>query len=70
MLIQKANVPSGFSIIGVINTKESIKGIVIGSTNCWVSGITLMQDLLENEGVEIKNNQIIDLEKYLWEPKI
>ncbi len=37
MLIQKANVPSGFSIIGVINTKESIKGIVIGSTNCWVS---------------------------------
>jgi methylated-DNA-protein-cysteine methyltransferase-like protein len=27
-----------------------------------------MQDLLENEGVEIKNNQIIDLEKYLWEP--
>ena len=33
-------------------------------------GITLMQDLLENEGVEIKDNQIIDLEKYLWEPKI
>ena len=33
-------------------------------------GITLMQDLLENEGVEIKGNQIVDLEKYLWEPKI
>ena len=28
-----------------------------------------MQALLENEGVEIKNNQIVDLEKYLWEPK-
>ena len=28
-------------------------------------GITLIQDLLENEGVEIKDNQIIDLEKYL-----
>ena len=29
-----------------------------------------MQALLENEGVEIKNNQIIDLKKkYLREPK-
>ena len=28
-----------------------------------------MQALLENEGVEIKNNQIVDLTKYLWEPK-
>ena len=29
-----------------------------------------MQDLLENEGVAIKDNKIIDLEKYLWDPKI
>ena len=28
-----------------------------------------MQALLENEGVEIKNNQIIDLKKYLRESK-
>ena len=28
-----------------------------------------MQALLENEGVEIKNNQIVDLKKYVWEPK-
>ena len=28
-----------------------------------------MQALLENEGVEIKNNQIVDLKKYLREPK-
>jgi methylated-DNA-protein-cysteine methyltransferase-like protein len=27
--------------------------------------ITLMQDLLENEGVKIKGSQIIHLEKYL-----
>ena len=34
------------------------------------NGITLMQDLLENEGFEIKDNKIIHLEKYLWDPKI
>ena len=28
-----------------------------------------MQALLENEGVEIKNNQIVDLKKYWREPK-
>ena len=28
-----------------------------------------MQELLENEGVEILNNQIINLEKYLWLPE-
>ena len=33
-------------------------------------GITLMQDLLENDGVEIKYILIIDLESFLWEPKI
>jgi methylated-DNA-protein-cysteine methyltransferase-like protein len=44
------------------------QGLLTGKMH--FDGITLMQDLLENEGVEIKNNQIIDLEKYLWEPKI
>jgi len=33
-------------------------------------GINLMQDLLENDGVEIKYILIIDLESFLWEPKI
>ena len=44
------------------------QGLLTGKMH--FDGITLMQDLLENEGVEIKYNQIIDLEKYLWEPKI
>jgi methylated-DNA-protein-cysteine methyltransferase-like protein len=32
-------------------------------------GITLMQQLLENEGVAIKDNKIVDLEKHLWTPE-
>jgi methylated-DNA-protein-cysteine methyltransferase-like protein len=31
-------------------------------------GSTLMQQLLENEGVEIVDNQIINLEKHFWDP--
>ncbi len=33
-------------------------------------GTNLMQQLLENEGVTVVNNQIIDLEKYFWEPSV
>ena len=32
-------------------------------------GTNLMQQLLESEGIKIQNNQIVDLEKYYWEPK-
>ena len=42
------------------------KGLLTGKIH--FDGITLMQQLLENEGLVIENNQIIDLEKYLWEP--
>lgn len=31
-------------------------------------GVTLMQQLLENEGVMVKNNQIQDMDKYFWDP--
>lgn len=31
-------------------------------------GTNLMQQLLESEGVEIKDLQIVDLEKYFWNP--
>lgn len=31
-------------------------------------GTNLMQQLLENEGVEIVDNQIVNLEKYFWNP--
>lgn len=33
-------------------------------------GTSLMQQLLESEGVEVINNQIVDFEKYFWQPKI
>ena len=32
-------------------------------------GTNLMQQLLENEGILVVNNQIIDFEKHFWEPE-
>jgi methylated-DNA-protein-cysteine methyltransferase related protein len=31
-------------------------------------GNTLMQDLLAEEGIEVSDNQIIDLQKHFWDP--
>jgi methylated-DNA-protein-cysteine methyltransferase-like protein len=31
-------------------------------------GVTLMEQLLENEGVVVKNNQIQEMEIYFWDP--
>jgi methylated-DNA-protein-cysteine methyltransferase-like protein len=31
-------------------------------------GTNLMQQLLENEGIEIKENQIVNFDKFLWDP--
>jgi methylated-DNA-protein-cysteine methyltransferase-like protein len=33
-------------------------------------GTNLMQQLLENEGIEIVDNQIVDFEKHFWLPKV
>ncbi|MGK4566883.1 MGMT family protein [Flavobacterium sp. 3HN19-14] len=33
-------------------------------------GTNLMQQLLESEGVEVKNNQVVDFDKYFWQPEI
>ena len=32
-------------------------------------GTNLMQQLLENEGIQVVDNQIIDFEKHFWEPE-
>ena len=32
------------------------------------SGITLMQNLLESEGVKIQNDRVINFKKVLWDP--
>jgi methylated-DNA-protein-cysteine methyltransferase related protein len=34
------------------------------------SGTNLMQQLLENEGIKVVDNQIIDFKKHFWEPEI
>ena len=31
-------------------------------------GTNLMQQLLENEGIEVENNQIVDFKKHFWDP--
>ncbi|MER3375479.1 MAG: MGMT family protein [Allomuricauda sp.] len=31
-------------------------------------GTNLMQQLLENEGIKVKDNQIVDFQKHFWDP--
>ena len=33
-------------------------------------GTNLMQQLLENEGIEVVDNQIVDFEKHFWKPEV
>ena len=33
-------------------------------------GINLMQQLLENEGVQIKDNQVVDFKTLFWDPSL
>lgn len=32
-------------------------------------GTNLMQQLLESEGINVKDNKIVDFEKHFWEPE-
>jgi len=43
------------------------KGLLTGKHH--FQGTNLMQQLLENEGIEIVNNQIVDFEKHFWSPE-
>jgi methylated-DNA-protein-cysteine methyltransferase-like protein len=42
------------------------KGILSGKHH--FQGTNLMQQLLESEGIEVVDNQIVDFEKVFWEP--
>ena len=42
------------------------KGMLTGKHH--FEGTNLMQQLLENEGIKVIENQIIDFEKHFWEP--
>lgn len=44
------------------------KGLLTGKHH--FDGTNLMQQLLENEGVKIVDNQIMDLEHHFWIPEI
>ncbi|MDI1257022.1 MAG: MGMT family protein [Flavobacterium sp.] len=33
-------------------------------------GTNLMQQLLENEGIEVTDNQVVDFEKHFWMPEV
>ena len=44
------------------------KGLLTGKHH--FDGTNLMQQLLENEGIVVVDNQIIDFEKHFWEPEM
>lgn len=44
------------------------KGLLTGKLH--FDGTTLMQQLLENEGIVVVDNQIVDFEKHFWQPEI
>ena len=44
------------------------KGLLSGKHH--FEGTNLMQQLLENEGMEIVDNQIVDFEKHFWLPDV
>jgi methylated-DNA-protein-cysteine methyltransferase-like protein len=44
------------------------KGLLTGKFH--FDGTNLMQQLLESEGIEVFENQIVDFENHFWEPEI
>lgn len=42
------------------------KGLLTGKHH--FDGTNLMQQLLENEGIQVVDNQIVDFEKHFWDP--
>lgn len=44
------------------------KGLLTGKHH--FEGTNLMQQLLESEGIEIIDNQIVDFERHFWQPEL
>ena len=44
------------------------KGLLTGKLH--FDGANLMQQLLENEGIVVIDNQIVDFEKHFWQPDV
>ena len=56
------NIPDYIPAHRVVNRN----GLLTGKRHFGTPG--LMQQLLENEGVKIKNEQIVEMEKHFWDP--
>jgi len=44
------------------------KGLLTGKHH--FEGTSLMQQLLENEGIEVVDHQVVDFEKHFWQPEM
>lgn len=44
------------------------KGLLTGKMH--FDGTNLMQQLLESEGIQVVDNQIVDFEKHFWQPEM
>jgi methylated-DNA-protein-cysteine methyltransferase-like protein len=42
------------------------KGLLTGKHH--FGGETVMQQLLKNEGIQVEDDQIVDVEKFFWDP--
>ena len=66
----------GWAMNGSHNSKLSLPAHRVVNRNGMLTGKhhfgspDIMQQLLENEGIKVVNNQIIDFEKHFWDPTI
>jgi len=64
----------GWAMNASFSAKEDIPAHRVVNRNGMLTGKnhfgdpSLMQQLLENEGIEVKNNKITDFKKYFWDP--
>lgn len=64
----------GWAMNGSHHSMKSIPAHRVVNRNGMLTGKhhfgdpTLMQKLLENEGIHVVNDKIIDFEKYFWDP--
>ena len=57
---------SGLGLDGPAHRVVNRKGVLTGKHH--FQGTNLMQQLLESEGVKIKENTVQNFERYFWEP--
>lgn len=64
----------GWAMNGSHHSKEEIPAHRVVNRNGILTGKhhfgeqNLMQKLLENEGIKVENDQIVEFEKYFWNP--